>query len=202
LPAQGRLESLSYEDSQEDGFAREMRARQLLKHKSDVVLSVAHIKAMMRAHAGRNPITFGCLQSTDDASYVNRALANPLLVLGVATGSADVARYGTIDDAYNWAEDEDLRADAKARIEHWRCEAQWTHTRLELSGARGQEAPPYSTAVYGHRWLLEVTVPPSDSAAKRRRFSAVHVAPRTRPRRGAAPGPPTAGTPGSDASQN
>ena len=74
-------------------------------------------------------------------------------------------------------------------------QAQW------VSGARGQEAPPYSTAVYGHRWLLEVTVPPSDSAAKRRRFSAVHVAPRTRPRR-AAPGPPTAGTPGSDASQN
>ena len=99
-------------------------------------------------------------------------------------------------------QDEDLRADAKARIEHWRCEAVWTRTRLELSGARGQEAPPYSTAVYGHRWLLEVTVPPSDSAAKRRRFSAVHVAPRTRPRRGAAPGPPTAGTPGSDASQN
>ena len=30
LPAQGRLESLSYEDSQEDGVAREMRARQLL----------------------------------------------------------------------------------------------------------------------------------------------------------------------------
>ena len=34
--------------------AREMRARQLLKHKSDVV-SVAHIKAMMRAHAGGTP---------------------------------------------------------------------------------------------------------------------------------------------------
>ena len=78
-----------------------MRARQLLKHKSDVVLSVAHIKAMMRAHAGRNPITFGCLQSTDDATYVNRALANPILVLGVAAGSADAARYGTLDDAYN-----------------------------------------------------------------------------------------------------
>ena len=171
-----------------------------MKSKSDVVLSVAHIKQMMRA-AARRSFTFGFLRSTDDASYVNRALANPLLVVGV-TNAADAARYGTPDDAFNWAEDEDLRADAKKRIEHWRCEAVWTHTRLELSGARGQEAPPYSTAVYGHRWLLEVVVPPSDSAQKRRRFSAVHVAPRTRPRRGAAPGPPTAGTPGSDASQN
>ena len=34
-------------------------------------------------------------------------------------GSADAARYGTPDDAFNWAEDEDLRADAKNRIEHW-----------------------------------------------------------------------------------
>jgi len=98
--------------------------------------------------------------------------------------------------------DEDLRADAKKRIEHWRCECEWTHTRLELSGARGLDVPPPGlTPVYGHRWVLEIVVPPSDSAAKRRRFSAVHVAPRTRPRR-AAPGPPTAGTPGSDASQN
>ena len=118
LPAQGRLESLSYEDSQEDGFAREMRARQHLKRKSDVVLSVAHIKAMMRAHAGRNPITFGFLRTTDDATYVNRALADPLLVVGV-TNAADAARYGTPDDAFNWAADEDLRADAKNRIEHW-----------------------------------------------------------------------------------
>ena len=164
------------------------------------MLSVAHIKAMMRAHAGRNPITFGFLRTTDDATYVNRCVADPLLVVGVE--GADAARYGSPNDAYDWAADEDLRADAKNRIEHWRCEASWTHARLELSGARGQEAPPYSTAVYGHRWLLKITVPPSDSAAKRRRFSAVHVAPRTRPRRGAAPGPPTAGTPGSDASQN
>jgi len=117
LPAQGRLESLSYEDSQEDGFAREMRARLLLKSKSDVVLSVAHIKQMMRA-AARRSFTFGFLRSTDDATYVNRALANPLVVVGVATGSADAARYGTPDDAFNWAEDEDLRADAKNRIEH------------------------------------------------------------------------------------
>ena len=131
---------------------------------------------------------------------MNRALANPLLVVGVE--GADAARYGTPDDAFNWAADEDLRADAKTRIEHWRCEAQWTHTRLELSGARGLEVPPPGlTPVFGHRWVLEVVVPPSDSAQKRRRFSAVHVAPRTRPRR-AAPGPPTAGTPGSDASQN
>ena len=136
MPAQGRLESLSYEDSQEDGFAREMRARQLLKHKSDVVLSVAHIKAMMRANAGRNPFTFGVLQSTDDASYVNRALANPLLVLGVATGSADAARYGTIDDAYNWATDADLRADAKNRIEHWPV---W---KSKFYGAFATDAPP------------------------------------------------------------
>ena len=135
LPAQGRLESLSYEDSQEDGFAREMRARQLLKHKSDVVLSVAHIKAMMRAHAGRNPITFGFLRTTDDASYVNRALADPLLVVGVMNG-ADAARYGTIDDAYNWATDADLRADAKNRIEHWPV---W---KSQFYGAFATDAPP------------------------------------------------------------
>ena len=48
---------------------------------------------------------------------MNRALANPLLVVGV--DGADAARYGTPDDAFNWAEDEDLRADAKNRIEHW-----------------------------------------------------------------------------------
>ena len=41
-----------------------------------------------------------------------------LLVVGV-TNAADAARYGTPDDAFNWAEDEDLRADAKNRIEHW-----------------------------------------------------------------------------------
>ena len=58
------------------------------------------------------------MRSTDDATYVNRALANPLLVVGVTSG-ADAARYGTPDDAFNWAEDEDLRADAKNRIEHW-----------------------------------------------------------------------------------
>ena len=125
LPAQGRLESLPYEDSQEDGFAREMRARLLLKSKSDVVLSVAHIKAMMRA-AARRSFTFGFLRSTDDASYVNRALADPLLVVGV-TNAADAARYGTPDDAFNWAEDEDLRADAKNRIEHWPV---WKSRRL------------------------------------------------------------------------
>ena len=61
------------------------------------MLSVAHIKSMVRAHAGRNPITFGFLRTTDDASYVNRALANPLLVVGVE--GADAARYGSRDDA-------------------------------------------------------------------------------------------------------
>lgn len=161
------------------------------------MLSVAHVKQTMRAHAARNPITFGLLRTTDDAVYVNRSLSRPLLVIGV--GGSDAARYGTPDDAYDWAEDDELRADVKRRIEHWGVEAEWTHARLELSGARGLELPPPGlTPVYGHRWVLEVTVPPSDHPAKRRRFSAVHAV--ARPRRGAPPaapppavGPPTAG---------
>ena len=48
-----------------------------------------------------------------------RRRADGALVVGVATGSADAARYGTPDDAFNWAEEDDLRADAKNRIEHW-----------------------------------------------------------------------------------
>jgi len=198
LPAEGNLESISYDDdSQDDGFAREVRVRSYLKSKSDVVLSVAHVKRMMRAHVARNPITFGLLRTTDDATYVNRSLSRPLLVFGV--GGSDAARYGSPDDAYDWAEDGDLREDCKRRVEHWGMEVAWTHTRLELSGARGLEPPPSGlTPVYGHRWVLEVMVPPSDHPVKRQRFSAVHAV--ARPRRGAPPaapppavGPPTAG---------
>lgn len=57
LPAEGNLESISYDDSQDDGFAREVRARSYLKSKSDVVLSVAHVKQMMRTRrVTRSPL--------------------------------------------------------------------------------------------------------------------------------------------------
>ena len=68
-----------------------MRARSYLKSKSDVVLSVAHVKRMMRAHVARNPITFGLLRTTDDATYVNRSLSRPLLVFGVGGSDASLS---------------------------------------------------------------------------------------------------------------
>ena len=69
-----------------------------------------------------------------------------------------VARYGTKESAYEWAQFETVRDETKRELERYGFEASWENVKATFRDG----------ASLAHRWILHVTLPQVEPASKRR----------------------------------
>ena len=162
------FEKITFTASNDAGaLSRVVRAKAYIERRKDRAKTMVALTEAMRKKP-RDEYHFGFLADEDDASYVNKCLAQPFQKFAGSYGTSE--RLGTVASAFEWAQDQGLRDATVRDLKDYGFEATWLRKYLELSGPRGIDyAPPELTSVHGYRWVLYVTLPPLEPASKRRR---------------------------------
>lgn len=150
------LDAITYPDGNDDGnLALVLRAKAFAKGRGDLEKALAAMKEAM-CDQPSNKYEFVFLRLGDSLEYINILLADPLRTIGIGAWR---------QDHYEWAQDELFREECAAQLEDFGLNATWSnkkHLQIDVYDGRG---------VYAERWVLQVTVPKAEPAAKRRRLA-------------------------------